>query len=141
MIAETFPELEEERSGNGRGKILLVDDDETQLEMLRYGLERQGFDVIAATRGNQLIEYTAEEKPDVIVLDVHLPDANGLEICQKLSDQPATSNIPVVILSGSTDHAIVQQARAAGCRFFLSKPFDPNAILLVIRQALEGVGF
>ncbi len=81
-----------------------------------------------------------EEQPDVVILDINLPDANGLDICQEIADAPNTTNIPVIILSGSTDISVVRQARSAGCRFFLSKPFDPNAILLVIRQAIDESG-
>ncbi len=141
MISETLPEVQPLQIGSIREKVLIVDDDETHLEILRHGLERQGFNVIAATRGVELFGFIVEEKPDLVILDINLPDANGLEICQELVDAPATTNIPVIILSGSTEKTVVRQARMAGCRFFLSKPFDPNAILLVIRQALEESGF
>jgi len=136
MIAEILPEEQPVPSDQIKKKVLIVDDDLGQLEILRYGLEGQGFHVIAASKGCQLFEYVVDEKPDAIVLDISLPDASGLELCRELTDAPKTSHIPVVILSGSDCKRVVRNARSAGCRYFLRKPFDPNAMLLVLKEAI-----
>jgi CheY-like chemotaxis protein len=66
-----------------------------------------------------------------------LPDIDGFELCQQLVDDEATSEIPVIIVSGNDSPDIVRRARAAGCHFFVRKPFDPNALLALIRQAID----
>jgi CheY-like chemotaxis protein len=137
MIADLLPDEEPQTACPAREKVLIVDDDPMHIDIMRHGLENQGFEVFSATTANDLFDRIQTNRPDVIVLDICLPDGNGLEICKELSDAPATISIPVIILSGSTEDSVVRQARAAGCRFFLSKPFDPNAILLVIRQAID----
>ncbi len=140
MFADTLPEGDPQIQPvfvQSREKIFLVDDDETHLEILRHGLEFQGFEVVTQTCGKDLLDKIIAYKPDTVILDIYLPDANGLEICQELMDHPTTAMIPVIILSGSIEKSVVRQARSAGCRYFLSKPFDPNAILIMIRQAID----
>ena len=138
MFADTIPNPQETpESVDKRKTIMLVDDDETHLEILRFGLEYQGFDVISLTSGEGLLEKIQQQKPDAVILDVYLPDANGLDICHILMDNAATAMIPVIVLSGSIETSIVRQARSAGCRYFLSNPFDPNTILVMLRQAID----
>ena len=140
MIADTIPEENPQELPAGmdtREKVLLVDDDETHLEILRHGLEYQGFEVVTLSSAENLLQQVVAHKPDAIILDVYLPGGNGLEICQELMDSPATAMIPVIILSGSIESTIVRQARAAGCRYFLSKPFDPNTLLMAVRQSID----
>ena len=70
-------------------------------------------------------------------MDVGLPDGDGLMFCQRLADAPETCEIPVIILSGMDRADMVRQARAAGCQYFLRKPYDPNALLLLARHAID----
>ncbi len=71
------------------------------------------------------------------MLDLRLPDADGFEVCQQLADSPETCAIPVIILSGLEEPDILRRCRAAGCQFFLRKPYDPNALLTLIRQSID----
>ena len=89
------------------------------------------------TSGKDLTSKVLRHKPDTVILDIYLEDSNGLQICQELMDSPETAMTPVIILSGSIEQSVVRQARSAGCRYFLSKPFDPNTILIMIRQAID----
>lgn len=77
------------------------------------------------------------QRPSLIVLDLRLPDADGLGVCSQLVDSPETCTIPVIILSGLEDPEVVRRCRAAGCQYFLRKPYDPNVLLVLIRQAIR----
>jgi CheY-like chemotaxis protein len=77
------------------------------------------------------------DRPSLIVLDLRLPDTDGFSVCSQLVDDPATSEIPVIILSGMERPDIIRQSRAAGCQYFVRKPYDPNALLILIRQAID----
>jgi two-component system alkaline phosphatase synthesis response regulator PhoP len=119
-------------------KILIVDDDQSIVEVLSHRLSTQGFEPLAAHSGSHGLQRAREERPSLILLDLRLPDTDGLTVCQELVDSADTWDIPVIIVTGRNDPDIVRQCRAAGCRFFVHKPYDPNALLILIRQALEG---
>lgn len=133
---DTEPQREPDGQLNIR-KILITEDDVCQMEILEYRFSQQGFQVIKAQTGQQAMELAAQHLPDAILMDVDLPDMSGMDLCRRLTDEEATADIPVVILSGSTDADIVRQARSAGSSFFLHKPFDPTALLLLVNQAID----
>lgn len=138
MIHEIDTESQKEPDGGlNIRKILITEDDVCQMEILEYRFNQQGFQVLKAQTGQQAMELAAEHLPDAILMDVDLPDMNGMDLCQNLTDAEATADIPIVILSGSTDQDIVRQARSAGSSFFLHKPFDPTALLLLVNQAID----
>lgn len=133
---DTEPLREPEGEMKAR-KILITEDDVCQMEILEYRFSQQGFEVIKAQNGQQAKELVAQHMPDAILMDVDLPDMSGMELCQFLTDGDNTADIPIIILSGSTDEGIVRQARSAGSSFFLHKPYDPTALLLLVNQAIE----
>lgn len=138
MIHEIDTEPQREPDGQlETKKILITEDDACQMEILEYRFSQQGFQVIKAQTGQQAKELATQHLPDAILMDVDLPDMNGMDICRSLTDAKATADIPVIILSGSTDADIVRQARSAGSSFFLHKPFDPTALLLLVNQAID----
>ena len=112
-------------------KILIV-------EVLSHRLSTQGFAPLAAHCGAEGLDRARQDQPSLILLDLCLPDVDGLDICETLVDSADTWDIPVIVLSGCDDTDIVRRCRAAGCRFFVRKPYDPNALLVLIRQALDG---
>jgi CheY-like chemotaxis protein len=118
--------------GRPRRRALVVDDQEIQGEVLSLQLNQLGFQCETRTRGDGVVELARRLQPHLILLDVELPDADGLEICASLNDHPETLDIPVVILSGSERANIVKAARAAGCRFFVNKPYDPGILTLIV---------
>jgi DNA-binding response OmpR family regulator len=123
-----------------RHTVLIIDDDDTLSDVLSYRLKKQGLRTVAAYSGEAGLAKAKAEPPSAIVLDLCLPDADGLLICEQLTDSPETCLTPIIILSGKEQPGIVRRCRAAGCRYFLRKPYDPNALLLLIRQAIRDAG-
>ncbi len=71
-----------------------------------------------------------------MLLDLRLPDLTGFEVCEQLSSDPTTCDIPIIIVSGMERPDVVRLSRAAGCRFYLRKPYDPNSLLCLVEHAL-----
>ena len=117
--------------------ILIIDDDAVLADVLSRRLRQQRFEPITATSGKLGLSMARSQCPALIVLDLRLPDADGLNICQELADSPETYTVPVIILSGLEQPDILRRCRAAGCHYFIRKPYDPNALLTLIRQAIR----
>lgn len=116
--------------------VLVVDDNEGQRYALTRTLEKAGFSVKTAATGMEALERAAEE-PDVVVLDVGLPDMNGFEVCRRLKSDPRTAHIPVIFLSATfQDGAARQRGESAGAMAYLFQPADPSTLLTVIQAAL-----
>ena len=120
-------------------RVLIIDDDDTLSEVLAYRLQKQGIYAVAAYSGAAGLARAKAESFSAIILDLRLPDADGLSICEQLTDAPETCAIPILILSGNDEPGIVRRCRAAGCHYFLRKPYDPNALWVLIRQAIREV--
>ena len=119
-----------------RKRILIVDDDEALVELLSRRLQQQGYETLTADTGQTGLGLALRHLPDLVVLDLRLPDTDGFSVCQQLVDMPETCSIPVIILSGMERPDIIRRCRAAGCCYFVRKPYDPNALLVLIRQAI-----
>lgn len=118
-------------------RILVVEDDETLSEPLAYRLRSQGYEVSVAATGQDGWQLAVSERPDLILLDLRLPDMDGFTLCAEFADCSDTSHIPVIILSGMERPDIIRRCRAAGSQYFVRKPYDPNALLVLIRNALD----
>lgn len=117
--------------------ILIVDDDQEQADTLAHCLQRQGFDAMVTLEGLPGLEWAARHHPDLVLLDLRLPDSSGLTICEQLVDSPETCDIPVIVVSGVEREDIVRRCRSAGCRYYVRKPYDPNVLLTLIQDALH----
>ena len=117
-----------------RVSVLLVDDcgDQRDLYELLLGSE---FDVAVASRGPQALALAAEERPDVIVLDIEMPEMNGFETCRRLKDDPSTRGIPVIMLTGC-DY-VPDEARFVGAFAVLEKPCPERQLVKTIVAAVE----
>ena len=133
------PKLEPAAKGK-RPSILIVDDDADLAEVLAIRLRRQEFEAITADSGRSGLTKARTEHPALIVLDLGLPDSDGFTVCEQLADSPDTCSIPVIILSGMERPDILRRSRAAGCHYFVSKPYDPNVLLILIRKAIGESG-
>jgi len=118
------------------GTILIIDDDQSMAEVLTCRLGRQGFQTLSAGTGEVGLLLAQLHRPNLVLLDLRLPDADGLWVCQSLSDDPATCDMPVIVVSAVERPDIIRRCRMAGSRYFVRKPYDPNALLVLIRQAL-----
>jgi CheY-like chemotaxis protein len=119
-----------------RQSVLIIDDDEVLSDVLARRLRQQGFDALTADSGQCGLARAKADQPSLILLDLRLPDADGITICEQLADDLDTCAIPVIILTGMERPDILRRCRAAGCHYYLRKPYDPNALLILIRQAI-----
>jgi len=141
MFSSVLEKPKPERvSTDKRATVLIIDDDEALADVLSRRLQQQGFDTLTAGSGNSGLAKARANRPALIVLDLRLPDIDGFEICERLADSSDTCAIPVIILSGMEQPDILRRCRAAGCQYFLRKPYDPNALLILIRQAIQEFG-
>jgi two-component system phosphate regulon response regulator PhoB len=116
--------------------VLLVDDEPDQVEMYRYSLEESGFAVISANTGADAVTRAREQRPDVIVLDVRLPDMSGWDVCAALKTDPRTERIPIVILTAVASTTLARDAANAGCVAHLLKPCYPSELTESVRTVL-----
>jgi two-component system, cell cycle response regulator DivK len=117
-------------------RILLVEDNEMNRDMLSRRLERRGFEVSMAVDGAQAIEFLAADQPDLILMDMGLPVMDGYEATQAIKSNPATGGIPIIAL---TAHAMPEEevkARAAGCDDFDVKPIELPRLLEKIARLM-----
>ena len=123
-------------SGRIGARILLVDDQPDQVEMYQFALEHAGFVIDEATDGRAAIAAVRSRPPDVIVLDLRLPDISGWEVCRVLKADPRTARIPIVILTAAASATLAQQASDAGCAAHLVKPCYPEDLAKTVREVL-----
>lgn len=121
----------------GPKTILIVDDDADQAETLSRRLLSQGYETLTADTAKQALELARAERPHLVLLDLGLPDADGFDVCRELDDGPQTTSIPVIIVSGEERPDVLRRARGAGSQFYVRKPYDPNALLILIESALQ----
>ena len=104
-------------------KILVVDDEEGILDLLDDCLTEHGFDVISANNGASALTQVYQERPDVVLLDLNIPEANGYEVLRELRDEPTTKNLPVIMLTAVSPATGEQTAVELGVNHYLSKPW------------------
>ncbi|HOV78460.1 MAG TPA: response regulator transcription factor [Bacillota bacterium] len=118
-------------------KILVVDDEKNILELVRFNLEREGFEVFTALDGTLAIDLAREERPDLIVLDVMLPGMNGFEVCRELNRDPLTSGIPIIMLSARAEELDRVLGLEMGADDYVIKPFSPRELVARIKARLR----
>lgn len=119
-------------------KILVADDEIYMVRLLELTFKKGGYEIISCRDGQQALALAASELPQLIVLDVIMPGLDGLGALRQLKENPATKNIPVVVLSAK-GHALTKvEAELAGASVFLAKPFSPNQLLGEVQKILAG---
>ncbi len=121
-------------------KILLVEDNELNRDMLSRRLTRRGFEVLIAVDGQEGVDKTRSEQPDLILMDMSLPVIDGWEATRQIKADPATQAIPVVALTAHAMAGDQEQARAAGCDDYDTKPVDLPRLIGKIEAQLARVG-
>lgn len=118
-------------------KILVVDDEPDVLEVIGFNLKAAGFLVITADDGATAIKRARQELPDLIVLDVMLPNVDGLEACRSLRREAATANIPIILLTARAAEVDRVLGLELGADDYVTKPFSPRELVLRIRKLLQ----
>ena len=120
-----------------KGTILVIDDEKDLIELVRYNLEREGFDIIAAANGQSGLEIARQHKPDLIVLDLMMPGIDGLEVCRELRADSRTAQLPVIMLSAKAAEADKVVGLELGSDDYLTKPFSPRELVARIKAVLR----
>jgi len=118
-------------------KILLVEDNEVNRRLAGFLLRSQGYQVIEATTAQAAFDVIANNRPDLIVMDIQLPGMDGLEATTKLKAEPATANIPVIAVTSYAMAGDRDKALAAGCSGYVTKPIDKTIFLAEISRHLK----
>ncbi len=118
-------------------RILVIEDDANIQELLRYNLEREGFAVDVAARGEQGLKLARQTPPDLVLLDLMLPGMDGLEVCRELQSDPTTAESGILIISAKDAESDIVTGLTLGADDYLTKPFSPHVLLARIRAVLR----
>jgi two-component system phosphate regulon response regulator PhoB len=120
-------------------KILVVEDEAPIQELLQFNLERKKYRVKVVDSGEEAITLAGEYMPDLILLDIMLPGADGLEVCKKLKGNPKTASIPIIMLTALCEEADVVTGLELGADDYITKPFSPRVLLARVKAALRRI--
>jgi len=118
-------------------KVLAIDDENDVLLIVSASIKSEGYDVVTASDGMEGLRKAKEEKPDVILLDLMMPQMDGFEVLEKLREQPETMDIPVVMLTGLSDREKIREAIEKGTQYYVVKPFEIHDLLSKIKIAYK----
>lgn len=117
-------------------RILVVEDDEPIVRLLERYLTSVGFAVHSETRGARALRYAAANKPDLVILDLRLPDVDGMEVCERLRALYQSWMVPIMMLTGLDSSQDRARGLSSGADAYVTKPFEPAALLSVIETLL-----
>ena len=115
---------------------MAVDDDHVIRGLLEVNLEMEGHEVITAVDGQDALDRVREERPDLILLDVMMPNVNGWQVAETLKNDPETRNIPIVFLSARAMEADVRKGTDLGVQAYVTKPFDPIDLMDLVNRLI-----
>ena len=118
-------------------RILVVDDEEDVLELVRYNLDRSGYQTETASSGEEALSKARKSLPDLIILDLMLPGIDGLEVCKKLKSDGKTEQIPVIMLTAKGDESDIVTGLELGAEDYVTKPFSPKILIARVRRILH----
>ena len=116
--------------------ILVVDDEPYMIRLLQHHVERAGYRMVKATNGREALERVRDSSPQLVLMDVMMPEMNGLTVLARLRADPATQKLPVIIMTANAQRFTREEAEAAGVSAFLTKPFSPTQLMSEIRRQL-----
>src|SRR3977135_3345570 len=122
------------RPGNGRPTMLVVDDFDDTRWLLRTWLERKGFRVIEAENGNEAVSEAQSESPDLIIMDLEMPELDGLAATRQIRASEKLADVPIVAVSAYGAEQFRGPALLAGCNEYVSTPFEPSDLERLIRS-------
>ncbi|KXK20116.1 MAG: response regulator receiver protein [Chloroflexi bacterium OLB15] len=116
-------------------KVLIVDDDRTTVKLLQTLLELDGFEVSSALKGADVLITVEQSRPDIMLIDYHLSDMDGVEVIRQLRKHDGYASMPIVMASGLD---VQEEAIGAGASLFLVKPFEPGELPRLFNKLLNG---
>lgn len=120
-----------------RERVLVVDDEEDILQLVDYNLSKEGYKVTSVTSGEEAISRARADVPDLVVLDLMLPGVDGLEVCRRMRADPATSRIPIVMLTAKGEEADIVTGLELGADDYIAKPFSPRVLIARVKAVLR----
>jgi len=118
-------------------QILLVEDEADILEMVRYNIAREGYNVLCAQNGIDGLRIARSELPDLIVLDLMLPDMDGLDMCKSLKSDRKTEDIPIIMLTAKAEETDIVLGLELGADDYITKPFSPRVLIARIKAVFR----
>lgn len=122
-------------------KVLVIEDNSDNLRLIRYSLNRAGYEVIWAESGEAGIDMAIEQHPSFILMDIMLPGVDGYEVARRIKASQEGSPIPIIAITSSAMSGDREKAIAAGCCGYFEKPIDPLTIMEQIHETLAHAGF
>jgi phosphate regulon transcriptional regulator PhoB len=123
--------------GQRVGRVLVVEDEQDVAEMIRYNISKEGYDVAVVKNGADAIERARELRPDVVLLDIMIPQLNGWEVCRRLKQEPRTRAIPVIMVTGRVEEGDKILGFEMGADDYITKPFSPRELVARIRAVVR----
>ncbi|MGN0728178.1 response regulator [Treponema sp.] len=118
-------------------KILIVDDEEPIRELIKYNTEKQNYETFTAENGQQALELCRRKKPDLLILDLMLPDMSGLDICRIIRNDADIKDIPIIMVTAKTEDSDIVTGLELGADDYVTKPFSPKVLLARIQSVLR----
>ncbi len=118
-------------------KILIAEDERDIRDLITFTLRYNGYEVVAATNGEEALALTRQEKPDLVILDVRMPRLTGYDVCRQIKADPQLQHIPVVFLSAKGQEAEVQAGMEAGAVDYILKPFSPDQLVARVASLVK----
>ena len=119
-------------------KVLVCDDERHIVRLIQVNLERQGYQVVTAFDGKEGLEKVRSEKPDLCVLDVMMPYMDGFEVLKSIRRDPATEQLPVIMLTAKAQDKDVFEGYHYGADMYLTKPFNPMELVTFVKRIAQG---
>ena len=120
-----------------RPRILLVEDDANLVELIRYNLDKEGFDVVSTPDGEEALVLAEEDRPDVVVLDWMIANLSGIEVCRRLRRAPETASLPIIMLTARAEEGDRIRGLETGADDYVTKPFSPRELVARVRALLR----
>src|SRR2546423_4363319 len=119
------------------GCLLVVDDQESNIQIAGAALGKLGFEIIPAKGGPEAFKRLAARRPDLILLDLLMPEMDGFEVCRRIRENPAWAEIPIIFLSSADDKELIVRALESGGVDYVTKPFNQSELILRVRTHLD----
>lgn len=127
----------EEKKSNNKIKVLVADDDKNIIKIIRYSIDSDQFEVLEAANGKEALGMVFASSPDILILDVMMPEMDGYMVCKELKEHDSTKNLPIIILSAKVSVDDKIKAMGLGIDDYIIKPFDPRELEARIRMRLK----